>query len=142
VAAITDAAVRDFLSAGTRTGKVAFTAADGRPLIAPVWFVVEGGEILFTTHKDSAKGRALARDPRVALCVDVQAPPYAFVQVQGRAELSDDLAEVVRVATAVGGRYMGADQAEAFGKRNGVPGEFLVRVTPAKVLANFDVTGL
>jgi PPOX class probable F420-dependent enzyme len=141
MAAITDPEVRDFLSAGTRTGKVAFTAADGRPLIAPVWFVVEGGEILFTTHNSSAKGRALARDPRVAVCVDMEAPPYAFVQVQGRAELSEDLAEVVRVATAVGGRYMGADQAEEFGKRNGVPGEFLVRITPTKVLAIFDVTG-
>jgi PPOX class probable F420-dependent enzyme len=141
MAAITDPEVRDFLSAGTRTGKVAFTAADGRPLIAPVWFVVEGGEILFTTHNSSAKGRALARDPRVAVCVDMEAPPYAFVQVQGRAELSEDLAEVVRVATAVGGRYMGADQAEEFGKRNGVPGEFLVRITPTKVLATFDVTG-
>jgi PPOX class probable F420-dependent enzyme len=120
---------------------VAFTAADGRPLAAPVWFVVEGGQILFTTHADSAKGRALARDPRVAVCVDMQAPPYAFVQVQGQAELSGDLAELVRVATEVGGRYMGADRAAEFGERNGVPGELVVRVTPTKVLANLDVTG-
>jgi PPOX class probable F420-dependent enzyme len=120
---------------------MAYAAADGRPLIAPVWFVLEDGQILFTTHKDTAKGRALARDPRVALCVDMEVPPYAFVQVQGRAELSDDLAEVVRVATAVGGRYMGAERAAEFGQRNGVPGELLVRVTPAKVLANFDVSG-
>jgi PPOX class probable F420-dependent enzyme len=141
MAAITDPEVRDFLSEGTRTGMVAFTAADGRPLAAPVWFVMEGSQILFTTHKDTAKGRALARDSRVAVCVDRQAPPYAFVQVQGQAELSDDLAEVVRVATAVGGRYMGADRAEEFGKRNGVPGELLVRVTPTKVFANLDVTG-
>jgi PPOX class probable F420-dependent enzyme len=141
MAAITDPEVRDFLSAGTRTAMVAFTAADGRPLAAPVWFVVEGGQILFTTHKDTAKGRTLARDPRVAVCVDMHAPPYAFVQVQGQAELSGDLAELVRVATAVGGRYMGADRAEEFGKRNGVPGELVVRVTPTKVLANLDVTG-
>jgi PPOX class probable F420-dependent enzyme len=141
VAAITDAEVADFLSEGTRTGKMAYTAADGRPLIAPVWFVLEDGQILFTTHKDTAKGRALARDPRVAMAVDLEAAPYAYVLVQGRAELSDDLAEVVRVATAVGGRYMGAERAEEFGQRNGVPGELLVRVTPTKVLANFDVTG-
>jgi len=141
VAAITDPEVRDFLSEGTRTAMVAFTAADGRPLAAPVWFVVEGGQILFTTHEDTAKGRALARDPRVAVCVDMHAPPYGFVQVQGQAELSDDLAELVRVATVVGGRYMGADRAEEFGKRNGVPGELVVRVTPTKVLANLDVSG-
>jgi hypothetical protein len=71
----------------------------------------------------------------------MHAPPYAFVQVQGRAELSGDLAELVRVATAVGGRYMGADRAEEFGKRNGVPGELVVRVTPTRVLADLDVTG-
>lgn len=141
MAAITDPEVREFLSAGTRTGMVAFTAADGRPLAAPVWFVVEGGQILFTTHRDTAKGRALARDPRVAVCVDMAAPPYAFVQVQGQAELSGDPAELVRVATAVGGRYMGADRAEEFGKRNGVPGELVVRVTPTKVVAHFDVSG-
>ena len=35
-----------FLSDGTRTGKLGWTAADGRPLVAPVWFVVEDGELL------------------------------------------------------------------------------------------------
>jgi len=36
---------------------------------------------------------------------------------------------------------MGAELAEEFGKRNGVPGELLVRLRPAKVLAAFDLTG-
>jgi hypothetical protein len=36
---------------------------------------------------------------------------------------------------------MGADQAEEFGKRNAVPGELVVRLRPAKVVANFDITG-
>lgn len=34
---------------------------------------------------------------------------------------------------------MGEDQAEAFGKRNGVPGEVLVRVTPTRVIFEKDV---
>jgi PPOX class probable F420-dependent enzyme len=77
-----------FLTAGTRTGKLGFTAADGRPLVAPVWFVVEQGQILFTTGRDTAKGRAIRRDPRLALCVDRETPPFAFVQVQGTATVS------------------------------------------------------
>jgi PPOX class probable F420-dependent enzyme len=141
VASLGDPAVRDFLSHGTRTGKLSYLAASGRPLVAPVWFVVEDGSLVFNTNKDTAKGRALARDPRVSLCVDLEEPPYAFVQVQGEAELSEDPAELIRTATAIAARYMGAARAEEFGRRNGVPGELVVRLRPAKVLVNFDVSG-
>ncbi len=141
MASLSDPEVSDFLSHGTRTGKLGFLAASGRPLVAPVWFIVEDGSLVFNTGKDTAKGRALARDPRVSLCVDVEEPPYAFVQVQAEAELSEDPAELLRTATAIAARYMGADRAVEFGQRNAVPGELVVRLRPAKVLANFDVSG-
>jgi PPOX class probable F420-dependent enzyme len=141
VASLADPAVRDFLSHGTRTGKLGFLAASGRPLVAPVWFIVEDGSLVFNTGKDTAKGRALARDPRVSLCVDLEEPPYAFVQVQGEAELSEDPAELIRTATAIAARYMGAGRAGEFGQRNAVPGELVVRLRPARVLATFDITG-
>jgi len=138
---ITDPEVAAFLSEGTRTGKLSFTAADGRPLVVPVWFIVEDGWVLFNTGKDSAKGRALARDPRTALCTDLEAPPFGFVQVQGEAELSEDPAELVRTATAIAARYMGPAHAADIGKRNSGPGEVLVRLRPTKVLAAFNMTG-
>jgi PPOX class probable F420-dependent enzyme len=130
----------DFLSAGTRTGKLAWTAAGGRPLVAPIWFVVEDGELVFNTGKETAKGRAVRRDPRLAICVDLEEPPFAFVQVQGTATISEDPDELVRTATAIGERYMGAERAEEFGRRNGVPGELVVRLSPTKVIAVFDMT--
>jgi PPOX class probable F420-dependent enzyme len=137
-------AVRQFLSAGTRTGKLGFVAADGRPLVAPVWFVVEGPdeapELLFNTGRDTAKGRAVLRDPRLCLCVDEEAAPYAFVQVQGEATISEEPAELVRSATAIAARYMGVEQSEEFGRRNAVPGELLVRLRPIRVLANMNMT--
>jgi PPOX class probable F420-dependent enzyme len=136
-----DPEVRDFLCHGTRTGKLGYLSVTGRPLVAPVWFVLEGGDIVFNTGTDTAKGRALARDPRASLCVDSDEPPYAFVQVQGEAELSEDPAELVRTATVIAARYMGAERAEEFGKRNGVPGELVVRLRPVRVVAVFDVTG-
>jgi PPOX class probable F420-dependent enzyme len=133
--------VRAFLSDGTRTGVLGFAAADGRPLAAPVWFVLDGDDVLFTTGAATAKGRAILRDARLALCVDVAEPPYSFVQVQGVAEVSEDPAELLTCATEIGGRYMGAERAEEFGRRNGVPGELLVRLRPTKVIAKFDITG-
>jgi hypothetical protein len=36
---------------------------------------------------------------------------------------------------------MGAGRAAEFGARNGVPGELLVRVTPARVIARRAVSG-
>ena len=129
-----------FLSEGTRTGKLSYTAADGRPLVVPVWFIVENGCVVFNTGKESAKGRALARDPRTALCTDLQEPPFGFVQVQGEAELSEDPAELLRTATAIAARYMGAERAAEFGQRNSGPGVLVVKLRPAKVLAGFNMT--
>jgi len=141
VLSFSDPQVCAFLTEGTRTGKLSYTSASGQPLVVPVWFVLEGDELVFNTGKDTAKGRALARDPRTAVCVDLEQPPYAFIQVQGVAELSEDPAELVRTATAIGARYMGPERAAEFGQRNGVPGELVVRVHPHKVLGVFDMTG-
>ena len=132
--------VVEFLSTGTRTGKLGWVAADGRPLVAPVWFIVEGGELVFNTGADTPKGKAIARDARLVLTVDLEEPPFAFVQVQGVASVDTDPDELVRVATLIGGRYMGADRAAEFGRRNGVPGELAVRVRPTKVIADLNVT--
>lgn len=128
-----------FLSEGTRTAKLGYLAADGRPLVAPVWFVVDGQQLVFNTGRDTAKGRALSRDPRVVVCVDDERPPFSFVQVQGTVTLGVDPDEVLSTATRIAGRYMGADRAEEFGRRNGVPGELVVRLTPTKVIAAFNV---
>ena len=138
VAELTDDVIA-FLSEGTRTAMLGYVAADGRPLVAPVWFLVEDGQVVFNTGKDTAKGRALARDPRVVICVDDPRPPYSFVQIQGVASISEDPAELVDVASRTGGRYMGADKAEEYGRRNGVPGELVVRVRPTKVVKAFDL---
>ena len=131
--------VIEFLSEGTRTAMLGYLASDGRPLVAPVWFVVDGNTLAFNTGKDTAKGRALARDPRVVICVDDPHPPYSFVQVQGIASLSEDPEELIAIATRAGGRYMGAERAEEYGRRNSVPGELVVRVRPTKVRKAFDL---
>ncbi len=133
------AEVAEFLSAGTRTGMLGFVASDGRPLVAPVWFIVDHGELVFNTGRDTAKGRALARDSRVVMCVDDPHPPYSFVQVQGIAAVSEDATDLLDIATRIGGRYMGTHRAAEFGQRNAVPGELVVRVRPTKVVATFNI---
>jgi PPOX class probable F420-dependent enzyme len=137
---VSDPSINAFLSAGTRTGILGYASASGRPLVTPVWFIVEDGVLIFNTGKETAKGRALARDARATLCANLQEPPYGFVQVQGDAELSEDPAELLRTATAIAKRYMGADRAEEIGRRNAGPGELVVRLIPTKVVAALNVT--
>lgn len=133
--------IREFLSSGTRTGKLSTVRADGRPHVAPIWFVLDGDDLLFNTWHTSVKAKNMLRDNRVSICVDDEKPPFAFVIVEGTAVLLDNPPDNLHWATQIGGRYMGPDQAEAFGKRNGVAGEFLVRVTPTKIIAQKDVAG-
>lgn len=138
---MSDEECRAFLTEGARTATLAVARADGRPHAAPIWFVVDphDGALVFTTGGGTVKGRALQRDARVALCVDDDRPPFAFVLVEGTAVLSDDLDEMLAWATLIGGRYMGPDRAEEFGRRNAVVSELLVRVRPDRVVARRGV---
>jgi PPOX class probable F420-dependent enzyme len=133
----------DFLMEGTRIAHVATVRADGRPHVKPVWFELEGTpgafQLVFTTSADTVTGRNLRRDGRVAVTIDDPAPPYSFVILEGTAKLSDDLEELLAVATRLGGRYMGAERATEYGARNGVPGELVVRVMPTRVVAQRDI---
>jgi len=76
---MTDEEWRAFVSLGTRTGKLSTVRADGSPHVAPIWFLLDGDDVVFNTAKETVKGRNLARDGRVALCVDDDRPPFDFV---------------------------------------------------------------
>ncbi len=127
--------IKAFLSEGTRTLKVATVKPNGSAHVAPVWFVLDDDALVFTTAEDTTKGKHLRRDPRVALCVDDENPPFAFVSIEGTAEVVRNAPDLLDWTTRLARRYMGADLADAYGKRNAVDGELLVRVTPSRVIA-------
>ena len=132
---------RAFLRDPARPAMLATVRPDGRPHVAPIWIVVDDDDtVVFTTGAGTVKGRSVQADPRVALCVDDDEPPFSYVLVEGSAAVSTDLDEMLLWATRIGGRYMGEDQAEAFGRRNAVEGELLVRVTPARVVARKNIS--
>ena len=130
---------RRFMSEGTRTGKLATVRADGAPHVAPIWFVLDGDDVLLMTGARTRKGRNLRRDPRASLVVDDERPPFAWARIDGVAELSDDLGEMLPWSIRIAGRYMGDDQAEANGRRNAVAGELLVRIRPRRIASEAGV---
>lgn len=128
------------LAEPARTGKLAVVRKDGSPHVVPVWTDLDGDDVIFMTSADTIKGKAILRDPRVCLCWDDERPPFHLVVVAGTAVTTTDPDVLLHWATRIGGRYMGADRADEYGRRNAVPPEMIVRVTPTKVTAKVDVS--
>ena len=141
MAAITDPEIAGFLSEGTRTGVVAFTAADGRPLAAPVWFVVDGDDLVFMTSASTAKGVHLRASPRASLAVDDEAFPYAFVVVSGPVTVTEEAPDRLTWSTRIATRYVPEDRVAEYAARNDAPGELLIRLHMRTVVAQADLAG-
>lgn len=130
---------RAFLTHGTRTGKLGVLTPSGHPHVMPIWFVLDGDDVVFNTGATTVKGKHILRDGRVSLCVDDETPPFSFVHIRGTAVADEKAPDVLEWATRIGARYMGQDRAEEFGRRNAVPGELLVRLTPERVISELDL---
>ncbi len=126
---------RHFLLDTPRTAKVATVRPDGTPHVAPVWFILDGDDVIFTTWHTTVKAHNLAENNHVAISVDDDHPPYAFVLIEGEAEVDKHAPDLLKWTTALARRYFGDDLADEYGRRNAVEGEYLVRVHPTKFIA-------
>ena len=137
---MTEEEYREFVLGRSRTAVLATVRADGRPHAAPIWFDLDGDTLVFTTGESTVKGRNIRRDPRVSLCIEEEEPPFHFVVIEGSSEPTAGDSDLLYWATRIGGRYMGADRADEYGRRNAVEGELLVRVTPQKTVAYKNIS--
>jgi PPOX class probable F420-dependent enzyme len=128
-----------FLTEGTRTGKLATASAVGAPHVAPIWFVLDGDDLVFNTAGTSVKGRHLKANPRAALTVDIDVYPYAFVAVRGAVALSARPDEMLEWATKIAERYVPAGRAQEYGRRNAAEGELLCRLRLERVIGISDI---
>jgi PPOX class probable F420-dependent enzyme len=136
---MTEAEIRAFMGKGSKTGKLATVRADGGPHVAPVWFAFDPdtGDPVFMTWHTSLKAKNMRRDPRVSICVDDEAFPFAWARIDGTVTFGED--NLVFWSTMTCRRYVGDGQAAEFGARNGVAGELVVRVTPTRLVGQTGV---
>lgn len=139
---MTESEWQEFVSEGQRVGVLATVRPTGRAHAVPVWFRLEDGEIVFTTPRESVKGRAIRRTGRATMLVLDHDPPYNFVMVEGEVEVSVD-PEVVRdVTIRVHERYLPpGDAAAAAAPLIEEPTELACRLRPDNVFAIGDVVG-
>lgn len=81
--------------------------ADG-PAMSIVYFIpTDTDELLVSTMRARGKAKAVARNPKVSLCVLDERWPFAYLQVYCDATIDDDPDLVTDVMMAVGGRMSG-----------------------------------
>ena len=100
-----------FAADGQRIAVLATAWPPDRTHAVPVWFVVDGDEILFTTPAASVKGRAIQRTGRATMLVMDHEPPYSFAMVEGVVEVSRDPSVVREMTILVHERYLPPEQA-------------------------------
>ena len=132
---------RAFLLAPGRTGHLATTRADGRAHVAPIWFTLDGDDVVFNTGANTVKGGNLLRSGRASLSVDLPVLPYAFVHLEGPVTIEQDPDAFREWTRTISARYVPYDQVDAYTERNAVSGELLVRLRPETVVAVADLAG-
>lgn len=101
--------------AGIRSVTIASVGPNGHPHLVAMWFAVLDGEIWFETKAKSQKAVNLRRDSRIS-CLAEDGEVYEDlrgVEIEGRAEVTDDPELLWRVGVAVWERYHGPYTDEA-----------------------------
>ena len=104
---MTDAEVQEFLASGAKVLQVATIGRDGAPHLAPMWFVMDDGRIVFRSFTKSQKIVNLQRDPRLTVLVETGDTYETLrgVMIKGRAELVEDPDYVLEIYGRLGARY-------------------------------------
>ena len=135
MATMTENQWRSFLRTGTKLAHIALTRSDGRPHVTPVCFILDGHELAIALSPGSVKGKILARDHRVAVCVSDERQPYSFVAIEGIAQLSAEPDQVKRIASGIANRYYPSQPPEAVAESFVQAGFTAVRISITNVIA-------
>jgi PPOX class probable F420-dependent enzyme len=82
---------------------------EGQPHAVPVWYVMDAGDIVFSTGYGGIKGRNMQANPKVAACVSQPADPIMFVSVQGDVVEVTDVNEKRRLVGTIMRKYGDSD---------------------------------
>lgn len=115
-----------------RLAVVGAARKDAPPQLSPVYYVMEGDDLLISTTATRAKATVIRRDPLVSVCVLGEQMPFPYLTVYGRGRIEAEGA--VDVMMAVGGVMAGNPLSEsvrpALEERARKEQRVVLRVTP------------
>ncbi len=80
---------RDNFLQSHRLAIVGLNRGKAGPQLSPVYYVMDGDDLLISTTATRAKAKAARRDERISVCVLGEQPPFPYLTVYGRARIED-----------------------------------------------------
>jgi PPOX class probable F420-dependent enzyme len=114
---------------GPYTGVLTTLFADGSPQSTPLWFLLEGDDILFSTTAGKQKLRNIARDPRATFAVYNPTNDMSYVEVRGTIVVTEDPTANTRDRIVQKHGYADGSAFDAPGTQR-----FTLRLTPTKII--------
>lgn len=108
--AMSQAEIDAFLN-GVHLARVATVRPDGRPHVAPIWYLWEDGCFYFEASRNAVKAKNLRTNPYIAITVDVTGGGLRlrYVILEGQAALIEDRVTVKKLTERIYGRYVGVE---------------------------------
>jgi len=113
---------------GPYTGVLTTLFADGSPQSTPLWFLLDGDDILFSTTAGKQKLRNIARDPRATFAVYNPTNDMSYVEVRGTIVVTDDPTANTRDRIVQKHGYADGSAFDAPGTQR-----FTLRLSPTKI---------
>jgi len=104
---------------------------DGGPQTSVVWVGLAGDDILISTQAGRRKETNIRRDPRVSLTVIDRNDGERYVEIRGRAAVTDDPGRAL--AVSLGEKYLGPGGGEEYRQLPAEVVRVVIRVTPHRV---------
>ena len=110
---------REGFLAELHVGVLAIDEPGRGPLLSPIWYVYEQGEVLVNIDRDSVKAELVTAARRASMMVQTEAAPYKYATVEGPARLTpgwhDHLAMAIRYLGPELGRWYADNNPETGG---------------------------
>jgi PPOX class probable F420-dependent enzyme len=96
---------------GVHLARVSTVRPDGRPHVAPVWYLWEDGCFYFETSHNAVKANNLRNNPNIAIAVDVTEGGLRlkYVILEGQVTLIEDRVTVRKLTERIYSRYVGIE---------------------------------
>ena len=104
----------------------------GRAHATPIWYMLDGDEIVMSVGRGGQKHRNMERNPEVTLVIDSRKVPYFALMVAGRIEIGPAPTEEDRLALAT--RYLGEDVGKRYVEMTAANDSVSLRLKERKVM--------
>jgi PPOX class probable F420-dependent enzyme len=122
---------REFLKSN-RLVIVGIPRKDGAPHMSPVYYVMDGDDILISTTASRFKAKAIRRNPAISLCILGEQPPFPYLTVYGRGVIEEQgvVEAMMKIGERMTGNAIPAGARPAVEQRAKDEGRVVLRVTP------------